>query len=228
LQESRLKHFSDEDWINYLREVMPPASRSSAEQHLQTGCPQCVRSKAFWQAINEIARRERENEVPEKVNEAAEALFLDWRRKFVLPNQARRARPIFDSLLEPIPAGVRAANRPPRRVVQRSNRWTIDLRIESEPGDRVWVAGQVIDADRRHPEEEFKAGILLMSRDILLDETAVNSFGEFQFTFQRVPELMIYIELQGRPAIAVALPEADQPLPVKRRYGAKTSQSGLE
>ena len=186
LQESRLKHLSDEDWINYLRKVMPPASRSAAEQHLETGCPQCERSKAFWQAVNEIARREREDEVPEKVNEA------------------------------------------PRRVIQRSNRWTIDLRIESEPGDRVWVAGQVIEADRGDHEDEFKADVLLMSRDVLLNETAVNSFGEFQFTFQRVPELMIYIELQGRPAIAVALPEADQPLPVKRRYGAKTNESSLE
>jgi len=223
-----LKHLSDEDWINYLREVMPPASRSAAEQHLQTGCPQCERSSAFWQAVNEIAKRERENEVPGKVNEAAEALFIDWRRKFVLPNQARRARPIFDSLLEPIPAGVRAASPPPRRVVQRSNRWTIDLRIESEPGDRVWVAGQVIEADRRDHEDEFKADVLLMSRDVLLNETAVNSFGEFQFTFQRLPELMIYIELQGRPAIAVVLPEADQPLPVKRRSGSKTNEGGLE
>jgi hypothetical protein len=223
-----LKHFSDEDWINYLRDVMPPASRSAAEQHLQTGCPQCGRVKGFWQGVNEIARRELENEVPEKVNEAAAALFADWRRKFVLPNQARRARPIFDSLLQPLPAGVRAATPPPRRVVQRANRWTIDLRIESEPGDRVWVAGQVIEADRRDHEDEFKADLLLMSRDVLLTETAVNTFGEFQFTFQRVPELTIYIELEGQPAIAVALPEADQPLPVKRRHGAKTNQSGLE
>lgn len=211
-----MKHFSEEDWLDFVREVMPSSRQAALEKHLESQCPECMQLRHFWESVRNVARRESANEVPSHVVRAGEAVFAGWRLRFVLPTRAKRAFPIFDSLLEPLPVGVRSATQAPRRVLHRWGQWTVDLRIESEPGDRVSITGQVLKPGWQ-PKEEFKTRVLLASRHEPVAETDTNHFGEFQFTFHRAPDLTIYITVSGQHVIAIPLPEPDQPLQFKKR-----------
>jgi len=211
-----VKHFSDEDWLDFVRDAMPSARRAVVEEHLRSECPECLRLRRFWENVRDVALRQPGSEVPPEMIHAEEALFKNWRRRFVLAAQAKPARPIYDSLLVPLPAGVRATGQPSRQIVHRWYQWTVDLRIETEPGDRLSLVGQVLRPGWR-PRMESQTGVLLMSREHVLQETGMNQFGEFEFEIQRAPDLRIRIELPKQHAITVALPPADQPLPLKRR-----------
>jgi hypothetical protein len=212
-----VKHLTDEDGFDFAREAMPTPVRREAEEHLQTHCPDCIRCSTFWVKVAELARRERDHQIPAAVLLAAEDLFADWRRRVLLPATARRARPFFDSLLQPIPSGVRAGTPPPRRLMHRWRSWIIDLRMESEPRNRLSIAGQVLGAGSREPRLERLEAIVLMGRGGVLQQTKANRFGEFQLSSERESDLVLYVELNGAAAIGVALPDLDRPVVWKRR-----------
>jgi hypothetical protein len=223
-----VKHLSEEDGLDLARDAMPAPKRRLAEEHLQSECPGCVGCSTFWKRVSEIARRERENQVPATVLQAAEGLFADWRRRFLLPTAARRARPFFDSLLQPLPVGVRAGDVPPRRLIHRWRSWVIDLRMQPEPRNRLSIAGQVLEAGRQEPKHDLIGGVVLMSRDVILRETETNRFGEFELNIEREPDLLLFLELHGKPAIGVALPDVDEPLVFKGRGAAITEDDPEE
>jgi hypothetical protein len=204
-----VKHFSDEEWLDFVRQVMPASQRALLETHLQSECPECVHLHRFWGNVHEVARREARSDVPTDVR-ALEAIFAQWRRMHVVPVKAKRARPIFDSLLQPIPAGVRTVARPSRRLLHRLGKWIVDLRLELEPGGLLSVTGQMLNSGW-HPPEGTKLPVFLMSNGALVGETGANHFGEFQLTVPRSPDLTLFIDLPRRPAIAVVLPDPEQP-----------------
>ena len=206
-----MKHYSDEDWLDFVRNVMPAARRAALEEHVQSGCSECTRLQKFWEDVCSVARSESAHEVPRHVIRGGETLFADWRLRFVLPYRARRARPIFDSLLEALPVGVRSSAKAPRRVLHRWGKWTIDMRIDAERGDRVALTGQVLKPGLQD-EEAPHIGVLLLSGDQRIVESETNRFGEFQLRFHRVPDLMIYFTVSGQRVIAVALPDPDIPM----------------
>jgi len=212
----RVKHFNEEDWLDFVRGTMPESRRAAMEQHLGSECPECLRLRGFWENVRTVALRESAIEIPPEVVRAGKALFADWRLRFVVPGQARFARAIFDSLLEPLPAGFRSPAQPPRRVLYRRGQWTVDLRIEAQPVERVSVTGQLLKPGWQS-KEGSKTGVLLVSQDKTLSETEMNQFGEFQLTFHRAPDLMIYIMVSGRHVIAIDLPDPDKPLQFRKR-----------
>jgi hypothetical protein len=202
-------HFSDEDWLDFVRAIIYPEKNTVLEQHLHNGCPQCLESLAFWEHVREVARNETRNDVPEEVVEAGIEMFGPWRRTVVMPRQARRAWPTFDSLWEPLPVGIRGAVQPPRRLIHRLGRWLIELSIQWESSNRVAIVGRVLKPGWT-PREGLQ--VLLMNGDELLAETDANRFGEFQFNVDRAPNMAVFFELPKEAAIAVELPNPDQPV----------------
>jgi hypothetical protein len=217
---SSVKHLTDEDGVDFVREVMPGPEKCRAEEHLRTRCGECVRCSTFWETVVDLATRERANRVPEEVLLAAVDLFAGWRRRVFLPVRARRARPFFDSLLQPIPVGVRAGTPSPRRVLHRWGPWIVDLRMEAEPRNRLSISGQVLESGKTEPRLQLLGGIVLMRGDVIVQQTEANRFGEFQLSSEREPDLILYVELHGAPAIGVALPDVDRPVVLKNPAGS--------
>src|SRR5215471_3105968 len=112
-----VNHFADERWADYVRGLSPAHETAAIESHLNEGCETCNRSFRLWRAVTEHASREPGYDVEADVVRTMQAAFRDWRRQHVLPRRARMARLIFDSMLEPLPLGVRGDSRPPRRLV---------------------------------------------------------------------------------------------------------------
>ena len=78
----------------------------------------------------------------------------------------------------------------------------------------------MLQVGRQEPRHESIRGVVLMSRDVLLRQTDANRFGEFQLSFEREPDLILYIELHGNDAIGVPLPDVNEPL-VLKKHGVK-------
>jgi hypothetical protein len=198
-------HFADEIWVDYVRGLSVADDVSAIEQHLRNECHACIRSFRFWQALAEYAAGETRINIPEPNLRAGRAAYSEWFRRFSLPTRARMARLIFDSLLQPLPAGVRSAGPSPRRILATLGSWSVDLRLESSSGRRVNLAGQVLRSGKgRAP---LKPPVVLMSGDVLVAETSANEFGEFQLQFDETDGLQLYIEIAATRPMGINLPD---------------------
>src|SRR6185437_1788418 len=110
-------HFADEIWVDYVRGLSVYDDAAAIEQHLQNECQACMRSFRFWQALAEYAAGEARIKIPEPGLPAGRTAYSEWFRRYSLPARARMARLIVDSLLQPLPAGVRGALPSARRIL---------------------------------------------------------------------------------------------------------------
>jgi hypothetical protein len=199
-----VKHFTDDARIDVVRRVMPRAEAALIQEHLNDACE----AYAIWRTAAEVASRESHYHVPQQTVRMLEAAYADLRRTHIVSTSARVARLVSDSFLEPLPSGVRTAFASTRRILCLSGEWAIDMRLEQEPGNRVFLAGQVLRwANKAAHDAEME--VTLMSADTLLTQACTNRFGEFQMEFDCAQNLHMHIDIPGRQPIAVSIPGSD-------------------
>jgi hypothetical protein len=210
-----MKHFQDEEWLDYVRGLSPPGRREAMEQSLSEGCKYCLKLFNFWRTTVEVGVRESQYHVPDEAVEMAAATYAAWSRSYRLRATARSSRLVFDSSLRLAVAGFRgfeAGFRGPeagsRRLVKRSGRWIIDLRLENEGNDRVSMAGQVLQSGEWTGAPRAKE-VCVMYGEELLARTEANQFSEFQLQFPVARNLKLYVEIEGERPILVNLPETN-------------------
>jgi len=136
-----------------------------------------------------------------------ESLF---RPKEVLRRVINAARLVFDSFVQPMPAGVRGVSQvPARQLVYQSGSLMADLRIEPQNDFRNFaVVGQIVDSDR--PDRQFDSiPVVLHGRKGPLALATTNKFGEFHFNFDFEPRVTLEIEVRGNHWVSVALPSLE-------------------
>lgn len=198
-------HFSDEQWADYVRNLTAPGAVVEIQQHLASGCKECDAAAHFWSAFYEVSLRAFSFQPPAEVIREVEASFAGRKFSTLRRKSAMLARVIFDSMLQPAPAGVRGSRVSPRRIVSRVGRWVIDLQLEHTSGKKLIVTGQVVNRPwlaRAAPALD----ISLMREQIVLGRSATNQFGEFQVSGESGGGLRLYIDAPGRMAIEVPLP----------------------
>ena len=47
-----MKHFSEEDWADFVRDLVAPEMRMTMQQHINEGCNQCEATLRLWQKPN--------------------------------------------------------------------------------------------------------------------------------------------------------------------------------
>lgn len=198
-------HFTDEIWADYVRGLSAPADASAIEQHLRSDCDSCLRSFRFWQAFVHHTAGEAGIQIPEQDLQGSRAAYSEWFRRYSLPSRARMARLIFDSLLQPLPAGIRASGPSPRRILATLGSWSVDLRLESPSDRRIFMAGQVLRSGKGGTP--VKAPVVLMSGGALVAETSVNDFGEFQLQFDKTSNLRLYVTITASRPMGIDLPD---------------------
>jgi hypothetical protein len=204
------EHFTEDQWSDFVRGVLPAGEAAALQQHLEDGCETCRQSFRLWQVVAAVADSEVRNEVPDALVRSARAAFMEWHRLYRLAERIRTARLVFDSLLAPLPSGVRSEGSTPRRILWQAGEWSCDLRFEPSIGKRIIVMGQVIKS--RQPSGSIAgSSILLMTTKTLVAETTVNQFGEFQLQFEQANGLRIFIDIPGGRPVAILLPDLDNP-----------------
>jgi hypothetical protein len=120
------------------------------------------------------------------------------------------ARVIYDSLKDPLPAGVRSGDRPSQRLYE-AGEFVIDVQVNRErPGrehaaPRMVVVGQI--ASRTRPGERLAdVPVVLVSEGQIAASGLSNRLGEFSLEFDPGRDVCLEIPVEGGRTIEAALP----------------------
>jgi hypothetical protein len=202
-----MSHFSVESWFDFVRGTTSVEERAEMQNHLDTGCQECIGLSEMWRQVLEVARREQRYQPSPNTVKSVKAAYASegpWRW---LPKRANLARLMYDSFLQPAPVGLRSSGLNSRQFLHEAEPFVIDLRVEREPGQkRISVIGQVLDS--RQPEKGIEGvNIVLLSGQELLARTYAKSSGEFSLQFSDGSDLQLFVNIRGQRAIGIVLPD---------------------
>jgi hypothetical protein len=189
-----MKHYSLEDWTDYVRGVADQESRTAMAAHLEVGCTRCARAAATLERVSAILADESKYQVPEYAVRIARAIFSSQRPQIMsLPRLA--AKLIYDSIREPLPVGIRSRDQLTRRALYQAGEYFLDLRLEHEPGSPVLnMVGQLANRDMPARSSSGVMVLLTAGKDVVA-RTLTNRFGEFQMEYEPSPNLRLFVPL---------------------------------
>jgi hypothetical protein len=209
LSNKQMAHFSSQNWIDYVRNLVSPQDETAMTNHLKTGCDSCAKEKASWSKLAGFAKTEAEYEPPANVVNMAIALVQAPK-----PEKRLRLREIaelvFDSLLTPQLAGVRsAAGVGSRQLLYRAGEVMIDVRFEaSDENERFALTGQVF-RDKGSKVGMMQIPISLISGKNELARTSTNQFGEFYLEHDSADKnLQVSLEVDSQKDVFIPLDES--------------------
>ena len=177
----------------------------SARAHI-AACTECGGAFATMQRLAGFTAQETEYEVPAAVIARAEAIFPKRPSNAALLKELV-ARLVYDSALDPMPAGARAPRNTARQFLYEAGSYSLDLHVSDEwshrerEAPRVIVVGQV--SDRRHPEKGQKnKPVELRSAGEVVAQGVSNDLGEFHLESGRREALSLRVGV-GRKWIEV-------------------------
>jgi hypothetical protein len=202
-----MKHFTDEDWLDFAKRSLPGEKMTRMRAHLDRGCRSCGEVFLVWENVYEIVGRQADYEPDESVVNAVKDAYAE--RQWRLPTstfESALAKLVFDSFVDATAiAGIRAASTSARHLVYQFPPWIIDVRVDTEGGRRM-IAGQVLESAGQSATAA-QGGVVLMRGDMKIAETTTNKFGEFQLECEGGSNLRILLEIGGQQPVSVNLPD---------------------
>ena len=208
-----MKHYGIEQWADFTRGLSDFNEHKEMTAHLGSGCENCRRLAEFTKKLHATCRSLAMYEVPASTVRLARSIFPRRAQAAVKRGIRLPVELIFDSLLVPAPAGLRASWQVGWQGLYRAGDCSVDLRIEPELAtSRAAVIGQITN----HVLPELEMGNLpvrLRSGKVVVAETVSNRFGEFQMEYEQQSRLKLCIDLQDSKHIQVPLKKfiPDQP-----------------
>jgi len=120
------------------------------------------------------------------------------------------ARLIFDSFLQPAPAGIRISQLAGRRFVYQADSLMVDLSLEPSQTDsrRISLVGQLLDS--AEPERQLDTlSVALHGPKGPIAVASTNKFGEFHFEFDLEQNVKLEIETAANQWISLVLPRQE-------------------
>ena len=206
-----MKHYGIAHWVDFARGAVPEQEGSIMQEHLASGCLECGQVVAFCDKLARICLALVSHRVPEAAVRNARAIFpIRW------PDRPKRGvripvELIYDSLLVPVPVGMRASWQVGWQGLYRAGDCSLDLRIEPDlQSSRAAVIGQV--CNHTVPETEMaNIPIRLRSGRLVVAETLSNRFGEFQMEYEQKGRLQLCVYRMGAPGAFRCLSRSWQP-----------------
>lgn len=204
-----MKHFSEADWADFVRNLSPSKTRMTMQQHLDEGCKKCQKTVEVWRGVLAIAENEGH------LSPAADSVrVVKSQFAAVTPQASGGVRLIFDSMLQPATAGIRGALAA-RQFLFETDDYYIDLRLEPRAAEnRAYLVGQVLNRAGKRAAEALP--VRLHQRKQPIAETATNQLGEFQLEFQAAGEMYLAISRPDQDVIVLPL-HGVQVEPVERK-----------
>ena len=223
--ELDMTHYSQEQWVDFARNVVGEDEKRRMENHLKTGCVRCSKELGIWQRLHQVARRESAYVPSDGTVRTANASFANRTVR-----SADRTRPgiaslLFDTLRNPILAGVRSTGTSPRQVLYGAGTYRIDVRIEPQmDSERVILMGQVLNS--ANPEERLpELPVTLFKGRKVLAESTTKQFGEFQIECELDGGFRLMVMLPGQAE--VILPLIDPAFGIEEIQSYKTDSNAL-
>jgi len=214
-----MKHYGVAEWVDFARGLVSSEDGLPMRNHLAEGCSECQDLANFCESLTGIRRQMATSVPPEWVVRNAKAIFpmhsvVEPKRAFRIPVQL-----IYDSLLAPEPAGLRATWQVGWQALYRAGDCSLDLRVEPElSSSRAAVIGQI--SNHVEPGSHMEnLPVYLKSGKSVVAETRSNRFGEFQMEYEQQGRLQLCVYLQeGSKCFQVPLKKfaAEKPLGAER------------
>jgi hypothetical protein len=200
-----MKHFTTEDWIDFVNEVVSTSKQGEMRKHLESGCKRCAKTVALWERVRQFGAAEAGYQPAADSVHMAKTAFVGSVLAGKTKQRARLVEALFDSFLQPVLEGARAGTTGTRQMLYRADPYQIDLHIERKPeGGRLIITGQMLDM--RHPEEVgLDVKVTLSNHSGHLVCTVTNQFGEFRGEIENNGELELSFAGPGEQPIVIAL-----------------------
>jgi hypothetical protein len=191
-----MKHYSSEEWTDFVRGVTDPGTRAAMTAHLETGCASCAKAADTLRRVSDILAGESRYQVPEHAVRCARAIFASQRPQ-LLRGPRLAVQLLYDSIREPLPVGIRARDQLTRRALYQAGGFFLDLRLEHEPGSPLLnLVGQL--ANRDVPAQSSSGILVLLTAgNNVVARTLTNRFGEFQMEYEPSPNLRLFVPLDA-------------------------------
>ena len=207
-----IRHFSVEQWIDFVRNVVPKGDKALMKSHLAAGCEKCLRAFSFWKGLRHFADRETAYSPSKDTIRILRAIARG--DQFSTDNTFRK-QTTFTHFSSPntLVAGTRSPVTSSRKICYEYGSYRIDLQIDRDPDYQgIVLTGQVLDAGR--PDEYISpVPVKLLTGKRILAESVTNRHGEFQIEF--CPKWKLHS--------TVTLPREEDIL--MRRVGSKSIRS---
>jgi predicted anti-sigma-YlaC factor YlaD len=201
-----MKHFTIEDEIDFVNEVLPATRKLTLEEHLKA-CKRCTKAVSQWRQVRKSAAAEANYQLPPEALRIAKAAFAGL--QLALRGQTDSSiEVVFDSLLQPSVEGFRSAAGSTRHVLYRADPFQIDLQIELQPGDKqVVVTGQLLGS--RDPQIVGRdVALILANMHGGVVRTVTNQFGEFRAEIENSGDLSLVFYQPDQKPFVISLRDA--------------------
>jgi hypothetical protein len=205
------KHYSTEEWVDFVMQQTTQIEMSAMQSHLDAGCKRCANLASLWSRVGQVARRESSCEPPASAVEHVRQSFALLVKSSGADRKPLIPRLTFDSLWQPAYAGIRSGFTGSRHVMYASGRMSIEMRLEPEPrSERINLAGQ-ISVPSLESEAFPPTPVVVSGKWGILADTTTNRFGEFHVAFVPEPGLQVSFDIVGKDQIIVSLDSSGIP-----------------
>jgi hypothetical protein len=203
-----MKHYSTEEWIDFVNRSKRQPELLEMQEHLETGCEQCRSSVAVWEKVQKSAVAESQFEPPADSVRMVKAAYASAGYGPKPGLAGIIAELVFDSFREKAMVGARSAGVQSRQMLFSANPFQIDLNIETRPGEtRLSVTGQLMDTSR--PDSVGRGvPVTLSNRRGQTIQTVTNNFGEFHGEIENRGDLELSFPGKGEKPVVVSLRDA--------------------
>jgi hypothetical protein len=210
---TKMKHFTSEEWIDFVNQVTSQKQQEAMKKHLGTGCKHCMKTVTLLQKLHNAAAMEASYQPPVAEVRLARAAFATATGAAQWKEKSSFVEVMFDSFLQPMLAGARSSGLGTRQMLYRADPYQIDIQIEAKlEGNRLMVTGQLLDVS--------SPGIVGRDVKITLSNhrgnvihTVTNQFGEFRGEIENTGDLELSFPGQGEKSIVISLRNALGNLP---------------
>jgi hypothetical protein len=190
-----MDHFSENAWVDVARGFSASKESQGLKAHLAAGCMDCKAAHVFWARLQTMALAESSYAPPLNLVRLAK----------LEPEKWTLASLLFDSVSQPLLAGVRSSAATARQLVYEAEGLVVDLRFDRlVPSGMLSAVGQILD--KRVPRKLLSGSPVVVWTDDgqLVATTEANGFGEFQLEFAPQDRLRLTARV-GRRRVHIPL-----------------------
>jgi hypothetical protein len=199
-----MKHFTNVEWADLARGVAITERAAQMRTHLEEGCAECAEISKQMAKIEAMSKRERSYEPPTEAIRVAKSLMSAQRVAESSAAAPQFLKLVFDSITQPLLAGVRGAAAGRQLLYQKEN-CCIDIRLESQAGRQIEMVGQVLDSGAIGRGLD-QIPVSLQKGDQIFARTLTNHFGEFRFVLDDTDQVQMVVDVTVDRRLVVPLP----------------------
>ncbi len=190
-----MKHFTKEEWIDFVNQMTAHKKQEAMRKHLGSGCKGCREKFALWQKVRGTAASEANYQPPADAVRVVKAAYASAR----IAGQEEEAKSLvevlFDSFLQPEVAGARSRATGARQMLYRADSFQIDLQIEPKPGSNHVVVSRGVQIKLSN----FRENVV---------HAVTNEFGEFCCEMDNSGDLELSVPGRTGKPISISLRNA--------------------